>query len=64
VRLPDGQLWHVDAPHFSAGVIVRDGKIILAAPILAYSRGWSIDRFCDYCRRKGWRYAAGFRLEA
>lgn len=46
----------VDAPHFNAGVVGRDGRIVDAAPILRYMIGWDGERFAAYCRNKGWTY--------
>ncbi len=47
-------VWTVRAPHFDAGVIVRNGICINAAPILGYMRGWGIGRIRMYCERKSW----------
>lgn len=48
-------LVHVDAPHFSAGVILHGDRVVRAAPILKWSMGWSRERLSAYCKRKGWR---------
>ena len=49
------ELWQVKAPHFTAGLVVRDNKIIEAAPILKGFRHMSFPRFLQYCRtRRGW----------
>ena len=36
-----GQLWQIDTGHFCAGLVVRDGKVADAAPILRWTRGRS-----------------------
>lgn len=33
------ELVRVKAPHFTAGLVLRDGKCVLAAPILAWCIG-------------------------
>lgn len=37
--IPAGDLVRVVAPHFVAGLIMRDERVIYAAPILAWARG-------------------------
>ena len=44
----------IDAPHFYAGVILGNGCVIEAAPILRYMVGWTEARVRGYCARKGW----------
>lgn len=51
-----GRLIQVSAPHFTAGVEARDGRIVRAAPIVRYMVGWTGDRFAAYCRHKGWAW--------
>lgn len=46
----------VVAPHFVAGLLVDDhDRVMQAAPILAYMRGWEGDRVRAYVKGKGWR---------
>ena len=47
-------LWRITAPHFCAGLVVRDGKVVRAAPILAWAVGkeWLVVK--RYMVRKGW----------
>jgi hypothetical protein len=47
----------ITAPHFCAGVVARDGRVVAAAPIVRYMVGWDGRRVRDYCRRKGWTCA-------
>lgn len=44
----------IDAPHFYAGVVLWDDKVVEAAPILRYMKGWSRDRVRSYCKDKKW----------
>ncbi len=50
--------YRITAPHFCAGLTLGHGRIEETAPILAYMRGWSIERVRDYCDRKGWTVEA------
>lgn len=57
-RLPAEQVWSVDAPRhparFCAGVVIRDGKCVAAAPILARSVGRPAGDLDAYFRGMGW----------
>ena len=48
-------LFAIDAPHFYCGVIVRNGRVSRAAPIVHYLMGWDRDRVQRYAQRRGWR---------
>ena len=48
----------IDAPHFYCGVILNHDRVIRAAPIVHYMRGWNSDRLKRYCERRGWRVVA------
>ena len=52
-------LAQVNAPHFNAGIVLWDGKVIEAAPIIGYMKKqkWSRDRVREYCASKGWKVA-------
>lgn len=45
----------VDAPHFCAGFILKDGRVTEAAPILAWTVGRDPDYLRGYFKRKGWK---------
>lgn len=49
-------LIRVSAKHFVAGLVARDGRVILAAPILRYAMGWDGRKLAEYCRVKGWTW--------
>jgi hypothetical protein len=42
---------------FYAGIVLWDGHVVEAAPIVGYmKRGkWTRERVRDYCRQKGWK---------
>ncbi len=44
----------IEAPHFVAGVVIEDGRVIDCAPIIKYMRGWTDIQVLEYCRKKGW----------
>lgn len=49
-------LVRVEAPHFCAGIILKDGVCVRAAPILArYAIGKSREWLSAYFRSKGWK---------
>lgn len=50
-------LARIEAPHFVAGIVLKDDVVVIAADIIKYMGGWSRDRVRDYCAGKGWRIA-------
>lgn len=44
----------IEAAHFTAGVLVRDDRVVEAAPIVGYMHNWSRSRVEDYCSKKSW----------
>jgi len=48
-------LWRVSARHLCAGIIVRDGEVVEAAPILRWMIGSPLREIADYCSRRGWK---------
>jgi hypothetical protein len=51
------KLVRIVAPHFVAGLLCRDGKCVVAAPILKWCCGKSEDELRAYFARKNWRAA-------
>lgn len=47
-------LAQISAPHFCAGLLLRDGVVVTAAPIIGYMRRWSRDQVRAWCRQRGW----------
>lgn len=45
----------IDAPHFFAGIVLLDDKVIEAAPIVGYMKKWTRARVRAYCDGKGWK---------
>jgi hypothetical protein len=45
----------IEAPHFCAGIVLRKDRVVVAADIVRYMRGWSRARVRDYCADKGWQ---------
>ena len=43
------------APHFVAGVVMKHGVVIAAAPRVKYIVGWTLDHVESYCVTKKWR---------
>jgi len=48
-------LVRIVAPHFVAGLILRDGKVIRAAPILKWTVGKQQKWLSQYFKSKGWK---------
>lgn len=40
--------------YFVAGVGTENNKIVQTAPILAYMRGWSVQKMYNYAMKKRW----------
>lgn len=50
-------LAQIDAKHFCAGIILKDEKVVEAAPIVKYMIGWNRDKVRSYCKSKEWKVA-------
>ena len=53
----------IDAPHFYAGVVLWDDKVVEAAPIVKYMKKWDRDRVRSYCKSKGWKVSVVYQME-
>ena len=53
----------IDAPHFFAGVVLWDDRVVEAADIVKYMRRWTRKRVRDYCKAKGWTVSVVHELE-
>lgn len=53
----------INAPHFFAGVVLWDDKVVEAADVVKYMRRWSRSRVRDYCSRKGWKIVVVYQME-
>lgn len=48
-------LAQIDAPHFCAGIVLWNDKVVEAADIVRYMKRWPRDRVREYCAGKGWK---------
>ena len=48
----EGTLYHITLHYMCAGVIVRNGRIVKAAPILGWSRGKRIEDLEKWVKKK------------
>jgi len=55
----------IDAPHFYAGIILWDDRVVEAANIVKYMRKdkWTRARVRAYCAEKGWTVSVVHELE-
>lgn len=58
-------LAQISAPHFTAGVVLWDDKVIEAASIIFYMKKgkWTRNRVRAYCLQKGWKIEVVHKLE-
>jgi hypothetical protein len=45
----------IRGPTFHVGITLHDDKVVEAAPIISFMRGWSRDRVRDYCSERDWQ---------
>ena len=50
----------VEAPHFVAGMVVVNDKVIRTAPILHWAKGKTMQELRPYLQRKGWTVTITF----
>lgn len=53
----------IKAPHFTAGIVLWDNKVIEAAPICRYMKGWSRDRVRSYVASKSWEVSVVYEMQ-
>ena len=46
---------HIEGGFFNAGVVVADGRVALAAPIIKYMAGWTVRRVLAYVAKRKWQ---------
>lgn len=49
------ELYQIVAPHFVAGIVVKNNITVRVAPILHYLRGWPMSSVIVYCEKKAWQ---------
>jgi len=59
-------LLQITGPHFAAGVVARDGRVIQTAPILArvIRNGMSGGDVAAQCRKMGWSWEIVHKIES
>lgn len=57
-------LAQITAPHFCAGLDLKDDRVTATAPILKYMNGWTRDRVRSYCKSKKWVVTVVWQREA
>jgi hypothetical protein len=53
----------IDAPHFYCGIVLQDDRVVKAADIVKYMRGWPRARVRDYCSGKGWKVSVVWEMD-
>ena len=55
----------IDAPHFYAGIVLWDDRVVEAADIVRYMKKqkWTRARVRDHCRSKGWKVSVISQVE-
>jgi hypothetical protein len=56
-------LAQITGPHFSAGIVLWNDKVVEAAPIVHYMKRWSRDRVRTYCKDKGWQVSVVWEMK-
>jgi hypothetical protein len=56
-------LAEIDAPHFNCGIVLQADRVIEAADIVRYMRGWTRQRVREYCAKKGWRISVIWEMD-
>ena len=52
----------IDAPHFFAGIVLQDDRVVEAAPIVRYMRRWPRARVRAFCEGKGWKVSVVWEM--
>jgi len=56
-------LAEIDAPHFNCGIVLQNDRVVEAAPIVKYMKGWTRMRVRSYCRDKGWKVSVVWEMK-
>jgi hypothetical protein len=56
-------LAQIDAPHFHAGIVLQADRVVEAAPIVKYMKGWTRERVRKYCNNRGWKVSVVHELQ-
>lgn len=60
---PPEVIVRVVAPHFVAGLVLENGRVVKAAPILRWAVGRTLPAIEQYCYRRQWILERVKRLE-
>jgi len=47
---------------FSAGIVLQNDKVVEAAPIVRFMKGWHRDRVRAHCKMLGWKVSVIHRI--
>jgi len=47
-------LAQIKTDRFTAGIVLRDDRVIEAAPIVKYMKGWRRSSVRSYCKERRW----------
>jgi hypothetical protein len=53
----------IDAPHFNAGIVLQNDRVVQTAPIIHYMHGWTRHRVRVHCENKGWKVSVVWQME-
>ncbi len=45
---------HIEGGFFNAGVVITDDRVTLAAPIIKYMKGWTVQQVYAYAAKRKW----------
>ena len=49
------KLIQITAPHFCAGAVIKNGKVVITAPIIKWMIGKNKEFITNYCKKKKWK---------
>jgi len=47
--------WSTTTNYFHAGIVLRDDKVIEAAPVIKFMKGWTRSKVRSYVNARGWK---------
>lgn len=53
----------IDAPHFCAGIVLWNDRVVEAADIVKFMRKWTRERVRSYCVGKNWQVTVVYQME-
>jgi hypothetical protein len=49
-------LYQVSSRFFMGGVVLKNGTVVRASPIISFMKGWRSGKVAKYCRARNWDY--------